>query len=241
MVLPEAICFDLGYTLMHHAPSGPELYRRILEEAGYPFEKQTLEVAHRPAREMYARATREGCDFESNMVDALSFWTEYNLILLGGLGVAEADQPRLARLIATTSWSPESWQLFPDALQTLGALRERGLRLAIISNFVDTLGALCDLHELTPLFRRGGRVGGGGAMKPDARIFRRALHRLGVDPGQAWHVGDNYWADVLGARAAGMTPVLIDRQGLVPRPDCAVVRGLGELLPLLDAADSEAA
>jgi len=241
MARPEAICFDLGYTLMHHSPSGPELYRRILEEAGYPFDLATLDAAHRPAREMYARSVREGRDFESTMEDALAFWTEYNLILLEGLGVPRERHADLAELIARTAWSPESWQLFPDALDTLDALRRRGLRLAIVSNFVDTLEALCELHRLSPYFDVIVASVEARAMKPDARIFRRALHRLGVAPAAAWHVGDNYWADVLGARAAGLTPVLVDRQGLVEHPDCLAVRRLDELLALVDAAAAQAA
>ena len=78
-----------------------------------------------------------------------------------------------------------------------------------------------------------------GAMKPDPRIFARAVRRLGVQPAEAWHVGDNYWADVLGARAAGIIPVLVDRPGAVPRPDCLFVRSLDQVLDLLDGGTDD--
>jgi putative hydrolase of the HAD superfamily len=241
MASPSAICFDLGYTLAHHAPSGPELYRRVLEQAGYPFAMATLEAAHRPAREMYTRAVRDGRDFESSMADALEFWMEYNLILLDGLGVPGPHRDALARRIAITAWSPESWMPFPDAVETLDALRRRGIKLAIVSNFVDTLAALCELHQLSRYFDVIVASVEAGAMKPDPRIFHRALNRLGVGAEETWHVGDNYWADVLGARAVGITPVLVDRHSLVRRADCAVVRSLDELLALVDAAPRQAA
>jgi putative hydrolase of the HAD superfamily len=50
-----------------------------------------------------------------------------------------------------------------------------------------------------------------GYQKPNAGIFRHALGRTGVDAERAVHVGDSYRADVVGARAAAITPVLIDR------------------------------
>ena len=52
-----------------------------------------------------------------------------------------------------------------------------------------------------------------GLRKPDPRIFELACDRLGVEPAEAAHVGDHHYADVLGATAVGMIPVLIDRHG----------------------------
>ena len=53
-----------------------------------------------------------------------------------------------------------------------------------------------------------------GLHKPDPRIFELACARLGVEPGRCAHVGDHVYSDVLGARAAGLRPVLIDRHGV---------------------------
>jgi len=47
-------------------------------------------------------------------------------------------------------------------------------------------------------------------------------------------VGDSYAADILGARAAGMDAVLLDRQGHHPAADVPVIRALTELAPLVD-------
>jgi putative hydrolase of the HAD superfamily len=76
--------------------------------------------------------------------------------------------------------------------------------------------------------------------KPDGRIFEHALAAAGVGADQAVHVGDSPRFDVVGATAAGLTTVLIDRTGrwdpdVLPRqerPD-AVIRTLGELPGLL--------
>jgi FMN phosphatase YigB (HAD superfamily) len=51
-------------------------------------------------------------------------------------------------------------------------------------------------------------------------------------------VGDNYWADVVGARRAGVTPVLLDPQGLFPEADCLVLDELDDLLAWLPGPGS---
>jgi FMN phosphatase YigB (HAD superfamily) len=50
-----------------------------------------------------------------------------------------------------------------------------------------------------------------GVKKPDRRIFALALSHAGVAPHQALHVGDMYFEDILGGRAAGVQTLLIER------------------------------
>jgi putative hydrolase of the HAD superfamily len=238
---PRAICFDMGYTLLRHAPTGPELYRGVLASLGHEHDLAAIEAAHGPARELYVRATREGRDFEASMAQAREFWMEYNNIVLGGLGLPHADLTAVSEAVYKAAWSAESWQAFPDAVPTLEALRAMGMSMAIVSNFVDTLPSLCDRSGITSFFEVVVASVDAGAMKPDHRIWSMALRRMGVDPADAWHVGDNYWADVMGARAAGLTPVLVDREGMVPNPDCLRVGGLDELVAMVRRLEEEEA
>ena len=91
----------------------------------------------------------------------------------------------------------------PGVRETLQALRDRGIVLAMVSNWD------CALHEhvervgLSHLFTTIVASAEAGAEKPDPRIFRLALERLGVDPARALHVGDER-NDEEGAAAAGM-------------------------------------
>lgn len=234
MAQPRAILFDMGYTLLRHHPSGPRLYQGILAEQGYPVDPEQLEAGSREAREFYITATRTGRDFEASMEEAILFWGEYNTMILERVGVPQERHRELGELIYTTAWQPQAWEPFPETIETLEELRKRGVRMAIVSNFVDTLSAVCDLHGLTSYFDTVVASVEARAMKPDPRIFRMAMGRLGVDASDTWHVGDNYWADVLGARASGITPVLIDRDGQCPRPDCMAVTSLTQLLELMD-------
>ncbi|MBI2171895.1 MAG: HAD family hydrolase [Chloroflexi bacterium] len=126
---------------------------------------------------------------------------------------------------------------FPGALETLERLRQQGVRLALVSNG----GAEAQrrkvskfrLETLVDAIFIEGELGFG---KPEARIFRQALERLGASPAEAWMAGDNLEHDVAPAQALGMTGIWVDWQGrgLPPgsavRPD-RVVRGIRELLP----------
>jgi FMN phosphatase YigB (HAD superfamily) len=69
-----------------------------------------------------------------------------------------------------------------------------------------------------------------GIEKPDPRFFRLALERTGSDAKTTVHVGDLYHVDVVGARAAGITPVLLDVANLYQGCDCMRVRSLMELV-----------
>ena len=69
-----------------------------------------------------------------------------------------------------------------------------------------------------------------GVEKPDPRFFQIALERSGADAATTMHVGDLYHVDVAGARAAGLTPALLDVGDLYPECDCLRVRSLTELV-----------
>ena len=68
-----------------------------------------------------------------------------------------------------------------------------------------------------------------GAEKPDEAIFRLALQRLGLRPEEVAHVGDQYETDVIGARAVGITPILLDREGKARYQDVICISSLTEL------------
>ena len=72
-----------------------------------------------------------------------------------------------------------------------------------------------------------------GVAKPDPRIFAIALERLGVAAEHTIHVGDTPAADVDGAIAAGVTPVLVDPYDDHRELDVVKVRSLADVVELL--------
>jgi HAD superfamily hydrolase (TIGR01509 family) len=152
-----------------------------------------------------------------------------------GLGpMPESFFRRLSELFMLTS----SWHIFPEVHDTLNALKARGLILGVVSNWVWSLPELLHSLDMVSHFDfvvASARV---GFEKPHEEIFRRALAEADVPPDQVIHVGDHVDADVLGARAVGISPVLIDRRGRYPKEEIPegvpVIATLDELLPIVD-------
>jgi putative hydrolase of the HAD superfamily len=156
-----------------------------------------------------------------------------------GIDVGEAllEEAAVRHLDA---WTPHI-RHDPDVAPTLEALRERGLRIGLLSNthwprtfherFLerDGLVELIDARLYTSEMP---------FQKPHASAFRAALDALGVDDSaRAVFVGDRPWDDITGARGVGMRAVLRQNPAIVDttpvEPD-AVIRSLPELLPVID-------
>ena len=124
------------------------------------------------------------------------------------------------------------WEKIPeDVPESLARFRRLGLQLVVVSNANGTVRAKLERLGLAASFDLILDSQEEGVEKPDPRLFERALLRSGAVPEETLHVGDLYEVDVVGARAAGIAPVLLDRGGLYEDADCPRV------LTLLDLAD----
>jgi putative hydrolase of the HAD superfamily len=124
-----------------------------------------------------------------------------------------------------------------------GVLRELQARytLALLTNGApDLQREKFDASGLAPFFTLSVVSGEEGIGKPDPRIFRLVLNRLGAQPTQAVMVGDSLYRDVQGAQSAGLKGIWLNRPGpqhtqaddLSITPD-AVITSLSELPALL--------
>jgi putative hydrolase of the HAD superfamily len=102
---------------------------------------------------------------------------------------------------------------YPDAAEALTALRERGLKLIVVSNWDCSLGRVLERCGIAGLLDGAISSAEAGSRKPDPGIFAAALELAGCEPTEALHVGDTPEEDVEGAKAAGIRPLLIDRSG----------------------------
>jgi putative hydrolase of the HAD superfamily len=164
-------------------------------------------------------------------------WTYFNLVLTeAGIPLSDATAAALAEL-HTYHQTFNLWESVPDeVLPSLAALRAAGFRLAVVSNANGTLHRAFDRLGLTSAFDVVFDSHNEGVEKPDPRFFRIALERSGSDATTTVHVGDLYHVDVIGARAAGITPVLLDVGGLYPDCDCLRVPSLTGLVAALSAS-----
>ena len=108
--------------------------------------------------------------------------------------------------------SSQAWELYPETLQTLQALEERGLELGIVSNFDSRLYEILLGLGIDRFFESVTLSSSAGVAKPSLQIFKRALAKHGVSPGEALHIGNSLREDVQGASAAGIKAVLLHRQ-----------------------------
>jgi FMN phosphatase YigB (HAD superfamily) len=120
----------------------------------------------------------------------------------------------------------------PEGPQVISELRARGYITGLVSNRNGSLAPAAEEYGLAGLFDFTLSAEEAGAWKPDRRIFDHALRLAGVPAGAAVYVGDNYYADVLGAQGAGLEPVLFDPAGLFPEATCRVITAHPELLEL---------
>ncbi len=106
----------------------------------------------------------------------------------------------------------EGWRLYDEVIPTLAALKARGLRLGIISNFDSRIDDVLRVLSLDHYFDAVHISSREGAAKPDPAIFRAALTRNAIDPGAALHIGDSLREDAAAAAAVGMQAVWLDRR-----------------------------
>ncbi|HEX2360403.1 MAG TPA: HAD-IA family hydrolase [Solirubrobacterales bacterium] len=121
---------------------------------------------------------------------------------------------------------------YPDAEPALRALRERGLKTIVVSNWDCSLGEVLERTGLSPWLDGAISSAEAGHRKPDPGIFAPGLELAECEPGEALHVGDTPEEDGEGARAAGIRVLLIDRDR--PGTGDGEISSLTEIVQHLD-------
>lgn len=224
----RAVFFDVGNTLIYPYPSVSEVCRQVLAEAGHVRDLDAIAELMPLVDAYYEDRYRADDTFWTNEEETSSVWVGMYSLLCTKLGI-ENDATVLARRVYDEFGKAERWRPYDDVLPAFERLRARGLRVGIISNWDGRLVALMESLGASDFLDVVISSADVGLRKPDPRIFELACARVGVGPAEAAHVGDHVYADVLGASAAGMRAVLIDRHGTVTDEGPAPIRTLDEL------------
>jgi putative hydrolase of the HAD superfamily len=151
-------------------------------------------------------------------------------------GVPEPDRDRGVTAVKAAHDAENLWDTVPPEVPAaLARLRARARWIVVVSNANGTVRAKLERVGLSGWFDLVVDSAEERVEKPDPRIFRAALARVGSAPERAVHVGDLYGIDVVGARAAGVRAILLDRAGLYDGFDVDRVRDLGDLADRYDA------
>ena len=233
----RAVFFDVGYTLLAPHPSTLEVVLGACIARGTPVDRACLEAQTPTAEGAFREYARAHPDTWSDDRAIEAMWRAYFTTLLGPcLGSLSAEEFSVCVEDVTRTFTHGgSYALYPDVLPTLDALRGRDLTLGVISDWGTDLGVILTHHDLARYFDFAVISASLRYAKPNPALFATALARADAIPDYALHIGDSYLLDVLGARAAGITPVLLDRAGQHDPAvlDCLVVRDLYGLLELL--------
>ncbi|MFA6561945.1 MAG: HAD-IA family hydrolase [Verrucomicrobiia bacterium] len=232
----RAVTFDAGGTLFYPHPSVGEIYAAAARRHGATADAAAMEEGFRRA---WVACHHDDAVAAAGNVSQREWWREMVFQTLAMAGVTMPDREAYFDELYELFARPEVWRLFPDAVETLTAVRRRGLKVGLLSNWDHRLRPVLEGLGLMPLLDAVTISCEVGAEKPDPKIFHAAWSALGVARGdEVLHVGDSYRDDVLGALAVGMGAVLAERAGKHPW-DGATIRRLGELVGLLDEGRNE--
>lgn len=230
----RAVFFDVGETLVHPAPSFPELFASIVTREGHRCDPDAVVAASRVVMHRFSEAARDNELWTTSSDRSRRFWTEIYDLMLAALSLPAGDGLRDVLYREFTSLG--NYELFGDVPETIATLEEAGVELGIVSNFEAWLEDLLQTLGVKGNFPVRVISGIEGIEKPDPRIYLLALERAGVPATQAAYVGDNPEFDVGPPSALGMFPVLIDRRGRHPGHPGPRIEDLGDLAALLEAS-----
>jgi len=188
----EAITLDVGGTLIEPWPSVGHIYAEVAARHGV--QAEPAELTRR-----FVQAWRAQDAFQYTRAD----WAAVVDATFEGLSTQLPSQTFFGELYSHFA-KAECWHVYEDVIPTLTALRQQGIRLAVISNWDDRLRPLLKSLELAHWFEVIHVSAEIGAHKPDTRIFQTAAESLETTPDRILHVGDGEREDYQGALVSGL-------------------------------------
>ena len=231
----KAILFDLDGTLRHHIPAAGDVFAEYAKGIGLHISEEDRIRAEHWVHHYFAYSLEIQTDGKLFKDDLKRFWVNFTRRRLVALGIGTAQAVELAPQVSAYMqefYKPEVY-VPPDAYPLLTFLKEAGYILGMVSNREETYHDEVKNLKLDSYFQfmlAGGEV---NSFKPDRLIFERALELAGTSAQETMYVGDNYFADIVGSRRAGLMPVLYDPVSLFPDAECAIIKSFAELPDLL--------
>ena len=234
----KAVLLDLGDTLVHLDRPWQDIFNANLQELYTSLTTNGLKPNFAKFSETFVMQFNDASTqanlhkIEVPMEEIIS-----KVLNRSGLQVYDTDLPMKAT-IAFFSPEIEAWQVYPDTIETLSALEERGYKMGVISNAKSDweVHAILKRRNLEHFFKTIISSAAVKIRKPRPEIFTQALNALGVEPLDAVFVGDSMEADVEGSKKIGMRSIHLLRKQIQgdhrTKPD-ARVTSLAEALKII--------
>jgi len=229
----RAVLFDAVETLIRPWPSVGSVYAAAAAGRGLRCPARALGAAFHPAYlELFPERFCGRSGLQTSEPRERRWWARVVARTFERVGCGKPGAAVIAAGLEAFARGG-AWRPTPGAVATLQALRRRGLKIALVSNFDGRLHRVVAELGLTPFFDAVVVSSEAGWAKPSPRIYAAALGALGAAPGEALMVGDRPREDVAGAAAAGLRALLYDPGGRAPGPGS--IRDLRQLPRLLAA------
>lgn len=210
----RAVLFDLGETLVHLDRPWDDIFRANLCSLHSYLDKEGLSSSF----ETFARVFTSVFEQASAMADFYKIETPIQDIVervlrkLRHKGLSE----ELIREAIVEFYTPEvaAWQLYPDAVETLHALRDDEFEMGLVSNAKSEwlIHSILKRHDLRKFFKVVVVSAELRIRKPRVEIFEHALKSLDAKPDETVFLGDRLNTDMFGARIVGMHSIRVFRK-----------------------------
>ena len=210
---PRGLLLDAMGTLIGLRRSVGSSYAEIAAAHGVVVEPAAVNAAFPRLFRQAGPLAFPGLEGQALLEAEQQWWTDLIAATLQACGHEAALPAELGEALFSHFAGPEPWRVYDDVAEHLRRWHQRGLRLAVVSNFDQRLVGLLDALGLAELFDTVVVSSVVGAAKPDPLPFQRALEQLQLPAEAVWHIGDSP-EDEAGARAAGLRCLLIRR----PKP-----------------------
>lgn len=220
---PDAMLFDFSGTLMRIEPA-ERWVRTVAEEAGLGLDDAAVQLW---ADRLSESGAWYGAYPKSVPDDLMELWETRDLdgphhrdAYVGLIGASGWPWPELAPALYERSLSPDAWQVYPDALETLREAKDRRIKTAVISNISFDIrphlaaARLLDLLDAVVLSYEV------GLLKPDPAIFKLACEAIGADPANCVMTGDH--AADGGGQSLGIRTFFVDLAPVETRPESLI-------------------
>jgi putative hydrolase of the HAD superfamily len=230
---PQAVLLDVGGVFL--LPSHSHI-RAALDQVGHVVvDDEAIDRAHYQAVRVFPMDLA-GDEFMGPM------WTDYLRVYASSLEVPGAVMDEAIEHLRNEYVTGWLWShLITGSVDGLKALVATGVPVGVVSNSDGTIESrLRDMGVLQVGTGQGVEVrcvidsGTVGIEKPNPAIFEPALEILGMAGDDVWYVGDTPAFDIVGARRAGLRPVLMDPFGINGDFGAKCVRSLSEVAASFD-------
>ena len=237
--LPKAILFDLDETIISFG-SRQQILQEVIEEFATTFAPVTPEEASQALeagfREFWSDEARAAI-WRKNLAAGRVIAVETGFARLRER--APALTPEFAETFGQRFhvYREEQAKFFPGAVETIGAFRRLGVKLALVTNGAAApQRAKVERFKLAPLFDHVQIEGEAGFGKPEEQAYLHAMQVLGVQAHETWMVGDNLEWEVVAPQRLGIFAIWHDHLGeglpigSLIKPD-RIIRTIAELNP----------